>query len=202
MRKTKEEAALTRKRLLEAAVRVFSEKGFTASKLSEIADKAGVTRGAIYWHFGNKEKLLFALFKERTDPYFKLIAEIIDAELSPLAKIQKLVSTILLKLESDRSFQANEKLNLMQVEKSCRSKEAQKYFEERKNSYSDIVTEIIKTGQRQGEIRKDIAAELITVGILALMHGSAFQLSFEPARDKLLGSARVLAEIFITGIKA
>ena len=56
MRKTKEEAALTRKRLLEAAVRVFSEKGFTASKLSEIADKAGVTRGAIYWHFGNKEK--------------------------------------------------------------------------------------------------------------------------------------------------
>jgi TetR/AcrR family acrAB operon transcriptional repressor len=61
MRKTKEEAQKTREDLLKAAALVFSDKGVARSTLAEIAKAAGVTRGAIYWHFENKAEIFDAL---------------------------------------------------------------------------------------------------------------------------------------------
>ncbi len=54
MRKTKEEAQQTRSNLLNAALNVFYERGVSKVSLDEIAKTAGVTRGALYWHFKNK----------------------------------------------------------------------------------------------------------------------------------------------------
>ena len=62
MRKTKSEAEKTRQHLLDAALEVFWRKGVTSASLQEIAEEAGVTRGALYWHFANKEALFEALF--------------------------------------------------------------------------------------------------------------------------------------------
>ena len=50
-RRTKEEAQQTREALIEAAEVVFHRKGVSASSLNDIAKEAGVTRGAVYWHF-------------------------------------------------------------------------------------------------------------------------------------------------------
>ena len=63
MRKTKEEAYQTRCNLLAAALTVFYERGVSKASLDEIAKTAGVTRGALYWHFKNKEDLFEALFQ-------------------------------------------------------------------------------------------------------------------------------------------
>ena len=52
-RKTKEEALETRNAILDATVRVFAAKGAANVSLADIAREAGVTRGAIYWHFAN-----------------------------------------------------------------------------------------------------------------------------------------------------
>ena len=62
MRRTKSEAEKTRQHLLDAALEVFWRKGVTSASLQEIAEEAGVTRGALYWHFANKEALFEALF--------------------------------------------------------------------------------------------------------------------------------------------
>ncbi|MGU3496869.1 TetR family transcriptional regulator [Xanthobacteraceae bacterium A53D] len=61
MRRTKAEAEETRARLLDAAERLFFERGVAAVTLEKIAAAAGVTRGAIYWHFANKAEILRAL---------------------------------------------------------------------------------------------------------------------------------------------
>lgn len=63
MRKTKIESLKTRQHLLLAALEVFYRQGVTRSTLQEIAQEAGVTRGALYWHFKNKEALFEELFK-------------------------------------------------------------------------------------------------------------------------------------------
>jgi TetR/AcrR family acrAB operon transcriptional repressor len=60
-RKTKAEAEKTRQRIVDAAFRVFTRKGFARTTLNNIADAANVTRGAIYWHFKDKVDLLIAL---------------------------------------------------------------------------------------------------------------------------------------------
>nr|WP_113864750.1 multidrug efflux transporter transcriptional repressor AcrR [Brenneria salicis]NMN92331.1 TetR family transcriptional regulator [Brenneria salicis ATCC 15712 = DSM 30166]RBP67671.1 TetR family transcriptional regulator [Brenneria salicis ATCC 15712 = DSM 30166]RLM32358.1 DNA-binding transcriptional repressor AcrR [Brenneria salicis ATCC 15712 = DSM 30166] len=56
-RKTKQQAQETRQQIIDAALRVFSEHGVSATSLADIAAAAGVTRGAIYWHFKNKAEL-------------------------------------------------------------------------------------------------------------------------------------------------
>ncbi len=64
MKRTKEEAEQTRQALLDAALVIFSRKGFAATGLEEIAERAKVTRGAIYHHFKNKRDLYLTLMRE------------------------------------------------------------------------------------------------------------------------------------------
>lgn len=64
-RKTAEEAAKTRDAVIDAALRVFAEKGFAGAQLDDIASRAGVTRGAVYHHFTDKTDLLQVVLAER-----------------------------------------------------------------------------------------------------------------------------------------
>lgn len=63
-RKCKEDAEKTRHAILESALDVFSEKGYAKATFDEIAERAGFTKGAVYWHFRNKADLLAALIIE------------------------------------------------------------------------------------------------------------------------------------------
>jgi len=56
-RRTKEEAEGTRTRIVDAAERVFRDKGVAHASLEDVAAAARVTRGAIYWHFKDKAEL-------------------------------------------------------------------------------------------------------------------------------------------------
>ena len=62
-RKTKAEAQLTRSRILDAAEQLFEARGVSRSSLQDIANAAGVTRGAIYWHFQDKGALFNAMME-------------------------------------------------------------------------------------------------------------------------------------------
>lgn len=68
VRKTKEEAEQTRKDIVTAARKVFHECGVGRSSLDKIAKAAGVTRGAIYWHFQDKAEVFFAMRDEVFEP--------------------------------------------------------------------------------------------------------------------------------------
>ena len=63
VRRTKEDALATRSQLLDAAERVFSERGVTHTSMAQVAEAAGVTRGAIYHHFSNKMALIESLME-------------------------------------------------------------------------------------------------------------------------------------------
>lgn len=94
-RKTKEEAEQTRKDLIESARKVFHECGVSRSTLEKIAKAAGVTRGAVYWHFKDKAALFFAMREdvftpllERTDSF--LLSEAYDNPLDAIeASVQE-----------------------------------------------------------------------------------------------------------------
>lgn len=82
VRKTKEDAELTRKRILDAARTVFLKRGVSRSTLEHIASEAQVTRGAVYWHFENKTEIFHAI---REQVFLPLI-DSIDDTLSPSVK--------------------------------------------------------------------------------------------------------------------
>jgi AcrR family transcriptional regulator len=64
VRRTAEEAAETRKAILSAARSLFAERGFAAVSTTEVVERAGVTRGALYHHFGDKADLFRAVFRD------------------------------------------------------------------------------------------------------------------------------------------
>ena len=67
-RRTKEDAEATRNALLDAAERVFYDKGVSRASLDDVAREAGATRGAIYWHFKDKVDLFAAMLERVTLP--------------------------------------------------------------------------------------------------------------------------------------
>lgn len=63
-RRTKLEAARTRKRMLRAALILFAERGYEQTTLDDVARKVRLTKGAVYWHFKGKAELLCALITD------------------------------------------------------------------------------------------------------------------------------------------
>lgn len=68
-RRTKEDAEVTRNRLLDAALEVFHAKGVRGASLLDVAQAASLTRGAIYWHFKDKADLFDAMMMRATLPF-------------------------------------------------------------------------------------------------------------------------------------
>lgn len=75
-RKTKEDALKTREAIIDAAIDLFASKGVSSTTLANIASKAGVTRGAVYWHFSNKDDLLDALRDMILEPFKQIEAKL------------------------------------------------------------------------------------------------------------------------------
>lgn len=97
VRKTKEDAELTRQQILQAARDVFHEYGVSNASLAQVAAAAGVTRGAVYWHFEDKAALFYALHKEtlaplteRGDVWFN------DLSLDPLQALESAIQEFIL----------------------------------------------------------------------------------------------------------
>src|ERR1700733_14893550 len=73
-----EKKEVARARLLDAAQRVFASRGFAEASLDEIAEVAGLTKGAVYSNFDKKLDLLLAVLDERMNRHFMAITEIVD----------------------------------------------------------------------------------------------------------------------------
>lgn len=90
VRRTKEEAEQTRQEILAAARRVFHERGVSNASLAQIAEAAGVTRGAVYWHFEDKAALFYALHAETLAPLTARGDEwLLDTRLDPLRALEQ-----------------------------------------------------------------------------------------------------------------
>ena len=77
-RKTKEQAQETRRQIVDAARTVFHQWGVNRSSLDMVAQVAGLSRGAVYWHFKNKAELFLAVREEVLFPMFEEIDSIIS----------------------------------------------------------------------------------------------------------------------------
>lgn len=202
MKRTKQEADVTRQQLLESALRVFSEKGYAATRLSDIAVAADVTRGAIYHHFGNKQELFIALFKDRADPYFQIVSEILSSDLSPLKKIRKLMITMLQNFEEDELFQADERLRMRHSSPLGEINEIKDIlFEDIKRTLT-MAEKVVQAGQKAGEIRNDMDARDIVVFLFSLIRGVACILEGGLLKKAVVGKAERMVELFFDGIKS
>ncbi len=76
-RRTKEEAAKTRARILASALSLFAKKGYVRTTFNDIAARLKLTKGAVYWHFESKQALLIALLDEMLAKFRRQIMELL-----------------------------------------------------------------------------------------------------------------------------
>ena len=91
-KRTHAEALQTKKSILAAAQKIFTERGFAKASLSDIAREANVTRGAIYWHYEGKSDLLAALMEEeatKVNIYNTLQQAVEENQRDPLGVLKK-----------------------------------------------------------------------------------------------------------------
>lgn len=110
MRRTKAEAQETREQIFRAGIKVFAEKGYAAATMSDVAREAGCTRGAIYWHFKNKE----AFFSETTNRLERFFTELVDSAIltkrSAVDVITKAAGDIIRRFVHDTEFRQMQEL--------------------------------------------------------------------------------------------
>lgn len=95
MRRTKKDSAITRETLLAAAMDVLTKTSYKAARLDDIASAAGVTRGAIYWHFNNKQRMYHELINESFCAPMYDIYEILDSKNPSYKKLETVAGYLL-----------------------------------------------------------------------------------------------------------
>lgn len=78
-RRTKEDALKTRRRILASALSLFVKKGYDRTTFTDIAARLGMTKGAVYWHFDSKEKLLVTLLDEMLKKFRRQITALLPS---------------------------------------------------------------------------------------------------------------------------
>ena len=116
-RRTKEEAQQTRNALLDAAEAVFDARGVSGASLQEVAETAGVTRGAVYWHFRDKADLFNAMMDRAILPFERhwLVASPDDAA-DPLQRLRDVLFDILRQTAGDARLQRVLAISTQKVE--------------------------------------------------------------------------------------
>ncbi|HEY8908578.1 MAG TPA: TetR family transcriptional regulator [Rhodoferax sp.] len=116
-RRTKEDAQATRQQLLQAAQRVFSEKGVSRTSLQDIAQAAGASRGAIYWHFKNKADLFNAMMERATLPMEQAMQQIGHvARQDPLVELERAMLRAMQSIVEDTDTRAIFEIATMKIE--------------------------------------------------------------------------------------
>lgn len=85
----------TKDRILDAALNIFSHKGFHDTRLDEIVEESSTSKGAIYFHFPNKERLFLALVDQFADLLERRVVEAIQQEEMGMARVRVALETCL-----------------------------------------------------------------------------------------------------------
>ncbi len=114
-RKTKEEALTTRAHIIDAARRVFHAEGVNRSTLDKVAQAAGVTRGAVYWHFANKTELFLAV-KQTYMCEFDRLQSLLDEEEAPLDAMTRYLQALFAVLLENQTARETFEIILLRCE--------------------------------------------------------------------------------------
>ncbi len=136
--------------ILNAALKVFAEKGFSKTKISEIAELAGVADGTVYEYFESKEDLLLSIPVRRYERYLENLSGAFEIT-NPARKLRRLIMYHFLSFLTDRSF-----LKVFLLELQLRKHfYGSKAFESFKKYYG-IIENVVSEGMGSGVFRPEV----------------------------------------------
>jgi AcrR family transcriptional regulator len=182
-----------RRQILDAAIRVFARQGFHATRVSDIADEAGVAYGLVYHYFKSKEEVLNELFSERWSLLLAAIEEADAGVATPREKLEAVAGFI---VDSYRHDPELMKVIIVEVTRAANSF-GRTHLPEIRRAY-DSIGKIVAEGQEEGVFRRDVDPTFASMSfygaIEQLLSGWIFELipasggDFDRAKDLVVAT--------------
>jgi TetR/AcrR family transcriptional regulator, acrAB operon repressor len=202
MRRTREEAEATRSQLRDAALEVFAERGYSAARLEEIAERAGVTRGALYHHYAGKSELYAAavgeLWQEITGPIFELL----DGDGFPLERLERFVAAYIAAIDRDPRFRALLTVNLMKTEVLPELAAGLAAKERALGAWVEHLRDLFAEARRAGELAEGLRPADAARATVCFVNGVATTVTIAPGVVDPGRHARSLAAVLTRGLRA
>lgn len=148
-----DDRAAKRDRILDAAERVFAQRGFFAAKVADIAREAGVADGTIYLYFKNKDDLLISLFESRMERVNQILADAIAGAARPRDQLDAFVRAYLALIAEQPTAAEVLTIELRQSTKFMRE-----YSQQRFADLLRLLASVIAAGQAAGELSDAVPA--------------------------------------------
>jgi TetR/AcrR family acrAB operon transcriptional repressor len=202
-RRTKEAAAITREQLLDAAERVFRARGVAGSTLAQVAAEAGVTRGAVYWHFRDKSDLYAAMCERATLPLETVLERAgTTRHADPLAALRELALTALARLACDTRAQAVFDVMFHKTERTANvALVAERERRDRSDCLLHIERVLVQAVEKR-QLPPDTDTALTARALHAYIEGIMDQWVLDPAAFDLRAAAPALIDAMLAGLRS
>ena len=182
--------------ILEAAIRVFAEKGFHAARISDVAKEAGVADGTIYLYFKNKDDLLLCIFEEKMDLLLAGLRQALVGVTESLEQVRTFAHYHFRQVQEHREL-----AEVLQIELRLSNKFLKEYRPQKLWEYLSIFAEIVRVGQERGVVRSDIDPFMAMWAFFGAMDEMAMQFILAKHRKfSLDAAAETVSSIFIRGL--
>lgn len=199
VRRTKEEAAATREHLLDTAEAVFLERGVSRASLQDIAVAAGLTRGAIYWHFKDKAELFCAMMDRVCLPC--------EAACAPppedAAALEALRRLALQPLEQVRDDERTRRVFTIAIHRTEYSTELQTLRQRHQEAISDYTRELaqlLQAAVRAGQLRADLDTDTAALVVFSMVDGLLTRSTLDMAPSQCVHTAEAGLALLLAGM--
>lgn len=200
-RRTRAEAGATRDLLLDAAEQVLFERGYANTSLEQIARHAGMTRGAIYWHFRDKADVFNALALRVSFPLDELVDRLGQETSSrPLATLRALCLYALHDLANDVRRQRVYTILLHRLEKTPASVDALAHIQEAEDRALGRFEELFTQARDAGDMAASMSPRTAAWALQTYVRGIYSSWLREPESFPLEDSAEALLDVFFKGL--
>lgn len=198
VRRTKDEAQETRNAILDIAERVFSERGVSRTSLNDIAEAAGVTRGAIYWHFRDKADLFCEMVARVTMPMEDAPCQVDHSHATdPLASIRAMMISILKRTSEDPQARRVFHIVFHKCEYVDEMKPVWTRFSEMQASCISRIEQGIKAAIARGQLPRHVEPRRAAMGLHALVDGLISKRVMDPDSMPLERDAEHIVDFFL-----
>ena len=194
-RRVSEKAQSTKKRIFDAGIRLFGEKGFYATTVEEIAVAAGVSIGSFYYHFKSKEDLFMDWANSLDAEYLAFYQQQRD-RLNSGNAISLLRELLLFTVERWTKF--GKEFNLLLYLRMQQDLD----FYNRMTSYGQILRTLISEGQEDGCIRRDISVEQMEQNLHKMNRGLLVDWSISHRKQDVVEISTSLIDLVLQGMEA
>ena len=185
-----------RRLILDAAIRVFAQRGFHHCRVSDVADEAGVAYGLVYHYFGSKEEILNQLFSERWQLMLDAIAEIDRQDVPARDKLYMVASFIIDSYHHEPDLM---KVIIVEVTRAANTF-GREHLEKIREAYA-MIAAIVEQARADGSFKEDISADFAAMcfygAIEQLLSGWIF--GYLPTSDEEFERAKSLVVETICG---